>query len=144
MSDTWMKIGKNHSKKKRWAILEWKEGRTKKVSDIWMKKHPQVKQQLQQKLCWVNLSYWLPDIQVEQLSFEEDVNSNLTIFPKKCHIQIISHVQWWTKTFHQFLDSTDQECIIFAKIGDGPCYYHWNEIFAGVILTNLKKQHMEQ
>ena len=20
----------------------------------------------------------------------------------------------------------------FAKIGDGPCYYHWNEIYAGV------------
>jgi len=22
--------------------------------------------------------------------------------------------------------------MIFAKIGHGPCYYHWNEIFAGV------------
>ena len=22
--------------------------------------------------------------------------------------------------------------MIFARIGDGPCYYHWNEIFAGV------------
>jgi hypothetical protein len=22
--------------------------------------------------------------------------------------------------------------MIFARIGHGPCYYHWNEIFAGV------------
>ena len=53
-------------------------------------------------------------------------------FPKKCHFQIISHVQWWTKKFHPFLHSTYQECMIFARIGDGPCYYHWNEIYAGV------------
>ena len=23
--------------------------------------------------------------------------------------------------------------MIFARIGHGPCYYHWNEVFAGVI-----------
>ena len=34
-----MKIGTNHSKIKRWAILEWKVGRTKKVSDTWTKTH---------------------------------------------------------------------------------------------------------
>ena len=39
VSDTWMKIGMNHSKKSRWAILEWKEGQTKYVSDTWMKAH---------------------------------------------------------------------------------------------------------
>ena len=22
--------------------------------------------------------------------------------------------------------------MIFARIGNGPCYHHWNEIFAGV------------
>ena len=29
--------------------------------------------------------------------------------------------------------------MIFARIGHGPCYYHWNEIFAGVILNYEKK-----
>ena len=53
-------------------------------------------------------------------------------FPKKCHFHIISEVQWWTKKFHPFLDSTYQKWMIFAKIGDGPCYYHWNEDCAGV------------
>jgi hypothetical protein len=53
-------------------------------------------------------------------------------FSKKCHFQIISDVQWWTKKFHPFLHSTYQECMIFARIGDGPCYYLWNEICAGV------------
>ena len=31
-----------------------------------------------------------------------------------------------------FSDFTYQECMIFARIGHGPCYYHWNEIYAGV------------
>ena len=31
-----------------------------------------------------------------------------------------------------FSDWTHQECMIFAEIGHGSCYYHWNEIFAGV------------
>ena len=31
-----------------------------------------------------------------------------------------------------FSDSTHQECMVFARIGYGSCYYHWNEIFAGV------------
>ena len=70
---------------------------------------------------WVNLSCWLPDLKV-------DIWQNL---PKKCHFQIISHVQWWT-IFFPFLHSAYQECMNFAKIGDGPCYYHWNEICAGV------------
>ena len=78
------------------------------------------------KLCWINLSYWLPDIKVAQFYFERN-------FSKKCHFQIISDVQWWTKKFHPFLDSTYQEWMIFAKIGDGSCYYLWNEICAGVI-----------
>ena len=56
------------------------------------------------------------------------------IFSKKCHFQIISDVQWWTKKFHPFLHSTYQECMIFARIGDGPCYYSWNEICAGVTI----------
>ena len=36
-----------------------------------------------------------------------------------------------------FSDSTHQECRIFARIGHGPCYHHWNEIFAGVICDYL-------
>ena len=27
--------------------------------------------------------------------------------------------------------------MIFARIGHGPCYYHWNEIFAGVPLLPI-------
>ena len=34
--------------------------------------------------------------------------------------------------FFPFLHSAYQECMNFAKIGDGPCHYHWNEICAGV------------
>ena len=55
------------------------------------------------------------------------------LFSKKCHFQIISDVQWWTKKFHPFLHSTHQECMFFAKIENGPCYYLWNEICAGVV-----------
>ena len=44
--------------------------------------------------------------------------------------------------FWQFLpnfsDSTHQEYVIVARIGHGPCYYHWNEIFAGVILITRR------
>ena len=36
-----------------------------------------------------------------------------------------------------FSDSTHQECMIFARIGHGPCYHHWNEIFAGVSLLSF-------
>jgi hypothetical protein len=31
-----------------------------------------------------------------------------------------------------FSDSSHQECMVFARIGHGSCYHHWNEIFAGV------------
>ena len=48
---------------------------------------------------WVNLSCWLPDLKV-------DIWQNL---PKKCHFQIISHVQWWTNFFFLFLHSAYQE-----------------------------------
>ena len=81
------------------------------------------------KLCWAHLWYLLPDIKVDR----KWSNSLLrTIFSQKCHFQIISHGQWWTKKFHPFLDSTYQEWMIFAKIGDGPCYYLWNEVCTGV------------
>ena len=79
---------------------------------------------------WVNLSCWLPDLKV-------DIWQNL---PKKCHFQIISHVQWWTN-FFPFLHSAYQECMNFAKIGDGPCYYHWNEICAGVDMPLILVKH---
>ena len=46
---------------------------------------------------------------------------------------IFSDVQWWKQISTHFSDSTHQECMIFARIGHGPCYYHWNEIFAGVM-----------
>ena len=29
-----------------------------------------------------------------------------TIFPKKCHFRIISHVQWWTQIFYPILHSS--------------------------------------
>ena len=45
---------------------------------------------------------------------------------------IFSDVQWWKQISTHFSDSTHQECMIFARIGHGPCYYHCNEIFAGV------------
>ena len=35
--------------------------------------------------------------------------------------------------FFQFLQSAYQECMNFTQIGDGPCYYHWNEICDGLI-----------
>ena len=38
-----------------------------------------------------------------------------------------------------FSDSTHQECMIFARIGNGPCYHHWTEIFAGVIVVEETK-----
>ena len=68
--------------------------------------------------------------------------------PRVCQIQdlcrkkykegIFSDVQWWKKNSTHFSDSTHQECMIFARIGHGSCYSHWNEIFAGVYtLYNL-------
>ena len=39
----------------------------------------------------------------------------------------------------KFSDSTHQECMVFAKIGHGSCYYRWNEIFAGVEVNSLNK-----
>ena len=80
------------------------------------------------KLCWAHLWYLLPDIKVDRKCSNSLLRTN---FSQKCHFQIISHGQWWTKKFHPFLDSTYQEWMIFAKIGDGSCYYLWNEICAG-------------
>ena len=84
------------------------------------------------KLCWLNLS-----LQILITRYKSGTilswNDICQFFSKKCHFQIISDVQWWTKKFHPFLDSTYQEWMIFAKIGDGSCYYLWNEICAGVI-----------
>ena len=51
---------------------------------------------------------------------------------KKCKKGIFSDVQWWKKFLTHFSDSTHQECMVFARIGHGSCYHHWNEIFAGV------------
>ena len=36
------------------------------------------------------------------------------------------------KFLTHFSDSIRQECMVFAKIGYGSCYHHWNKIFAGV------------
>ena len=89
------------------------------------------------KLCWAHLWYLLPDIKVDR----KWSNSLLrTIFSQKCHFQIISHGQWWTKKFHPFFDSTDQECMIFVRIGDGPCNCYYNEVCAGVC-CNLWRLH---
>ena len=51
---------------------------------------------------------------------------------KKYKKGIFSDVQWWKQISTHFSDSTHQECMIFARIGNGPCYHHWTEIFAGV------------
>ena len=40
--------------------------------------------------------------------------------------------------FQPIFHSTHQECMIFARIGHGPCYYHWNEIFAGVHMVRAR------
>ena len=32
----------------------------------------------------------------------------------------------------KLIEITTILCMIFARIGHGPCYYYWNEIFAGV------------
>ena len=41
-------------------------------------------------------------------------------------------------------DSTHQECMVFARIGHGPCYYHWNEIFADVAGVGVKISWVKQ
>ena len=79
-----------------------------------------------------------------------EASQNLSLFrqlffitcPRVCQIQdlcrkkykkrIFSEVQWWKNFSTHFSDSTHQECMIFARIGNGPCYHHWTEIFAGV------------
>ena len=93
------------------------------------------------KLCWVNLSYWLPDIKVAQFSFEEDVNSYLTKFSKQMPLSNYLWCPMMNKKNHLFLYSTYQDCMIFAKIGDGSCWYLWNEICAGVVLEKNIKMH---
>ena len=30
--------------------------------------------------------------------------------------------------------------MIFVRIGHGPCYYHWNEIFAGVLCNQVRTE----
>ena len=89
------------------------------------------------KLCRVNLSYLLPDIEVAQFSLERN-------FSKKCCFQIISDVQWWTKKNHPFLHSTYQEWRSFVRIGDGPCYYLWNKIYAGVSGLTIGKTILQE
>ena len=46
--------------------------------------------------------------------------------------------------FWHFSDSTHQECMIFARIGHGSCYYHWNEIFAGVPMQLILVQWVQR
>ena len=56
---------------------------------------------------------------------------------KKCKKGIFSNVQWWKKFLTHFSDSTYQECMMFARIGHGSCYYHWNEILQVCINLNF-------
>ena len=60
---------------------------------------------------------------------------------KKCKKGIFSDVQWWKEILTHFSDSTHQECMLFAKIGHGSCYHHWNEIFAGVTYIFVERVH---
>ena len=85
-------------------------------------------------------------------SFEElwkwQQEKMFTSCPRVCQIQdlgrkkykkgIFSDVQRWKQISTHFSDSTHQECMIFARIGHGPCYYRWNEIFAGVKCLNFQ------
>ena len=69
-----------------------------------------------------------------------DIYLDCLIFFQKCHFWVISDIQWWKQISTHFSDSTHQECIIFARTGHGPCYYHWNEIFAGVKQSFYKEK----
>ena len=40
----------------------------------------------------------------------------------------------------KLIEITTILCMIFARIGHGPCYYYWNEIFAGVNITFYSKK----
>ena len=42
MSSTWVRIGTNHSKLKRWAVHGWEEVWTNKKSGTWVRTHPQL------------------------------------------------------------------------------------------------------
>ena len=46
------------------------------------------------------------------------------IFFQISRFQVIFDGQWWKQISTHFSDSRHQECIIFAKIGDGPCNYY--------------------
>ena len=89
-----------------------------------------MKQQLQPKHCWVNQSYWLPGTKVEQFSCQLIFDK---IFPKNATFKLLAMSNDELNFFYPFLHSTHQECMIFARIGTGSCYYHWHEICAGVI-----------
>ena len=43
------------------------------------------------------------------------------IFVQISHFQVIFDGQWWNQISTHFSDSRHQECIILARIGDGPC-----------------------
>ena len=43
------------------------------------------------------------------------------IFVQISHFQVIFDGQWWNQISTHFSDSRHQECMIFARIGDGPC-----------------------
>ena len=61
-----------------------------------------------------------------------DNHLDCLIFFQICHFWAISDVQWWKQISTHFPDSAHQECMIFARTGNGSCHYHWNGILAGV------------
>ena len=63
------------------------------------------------------------------------------IFSKKMPLSNYLWCPMMNKKNHLFLYSTYQDCMIFAKIGDGSCWYLWNEICAGVVLEKNIKMH---
>ena len=62
----------------------------------------------------------------------------VNFFPKNATFKLSLMSNDEQKKNHPFLNSTYQECMIFARIGDGPCYYHWNEICTGVGRNSVK------
>ena len=64
------------------------------------------------------------DYQIKKWIFEKN-------FPKSASFKLSA--MYNDKPFvSPFMHSAHQKCMNFAKIGYGPCYYHWKEFCAGV------------
>ena len=88
-----------------------------------------------QKIFWPKAFFW-SIMKMAIRKFFRNMSQGLpnpNLCRKKYKKGIFSDVQWWKKISTHFSDPTHQECMVFARIGHGSCYYHWNEIFVGVL-----------